>query len=396
MNIRRFESYPRLSSALTLTFLLCGMLLVLLLLSKIAGHVTRFENRVEAEFVERGADGVALALGKSIEGARRDLNLLAAAANANDVGQLKRLYDALDSERKGVSWVGFADTEGRLVYATDGSAGVASVEDAPWFYDALVEGTSSDLGTRNGNASDAVLTLARSVEDHNGNVSGVISMSLDKKWMADLVSEAAEKLRVRAAIVGNGGDIVFSAEGLDDPESIQGRLQSVFQDQAALGIAPKVLRDGERILALRPQAFSSSVPNLQWHLITWSSTAEASGSAASFAQEISIWIIVALGVATIVPIVLVIHFVRPLEKLANTARKMADGVFEFPVERCFTREAAMLSAALSRLQTQLAQSELNSSEVAAKCSGDQRRNDNVRHLGRTHPTRLMRRLSRFT
>lgn len=394
MSIRRFESYPRLSSALTVTFLLCGLLLVFLLLAKISGHVAQFEDRAQSEIVEKGSDGIALALNKSIESTWKDLTLVAEGIDPHDEDEVARFLAALVLKRAEVSWAGFVDIEGQLLNATDSRADRVSMQEASWFFEALVDGVASEFDPGVDGASKGTLTLARSV-NVRGSASGVIFLSFDVDYIADQVVEATSGLGVQAAVVDNVGNIIMLPRDFGDPTRIQERIRAIFVSQLRMGVAPKILHDDERILSIRPQFLSSSLPHLGWHLVTWSSNAPSAYSAARFAEEVSTWIFVAIAIATIVPMVLVIHFVRPLERLANTARKMADGVFEFPEERCFTREAAMLSAALVRLQTQLAQGDAKGSEFGAEEAEGDVDGSVVLHLRQMSPHRLMKRLSRF-
>lgn len=390
MNIRRFETYPRLSIALTITFLLCGMLLVLVLLSKISRHIVQFEDRVQYELVENGVDGVSLALNQSIEKAWEDLDVITQAIDFGNLDEVRRLIHAHVALRDGVAWAAMVNLEGRIAVASDRRGEGGDVREAQWFKQSLSAGAANYFEGDSELADGAALFIARSVKNPEGNLTGVIVTAIHSHWIHRLTSEAANRLSVKVAIIDTNGNAVVQAEGSELSQPMEKYIREFFARRQVTGLTPKVMREREHILSFRPHFVSTAFPYLDWHLVAIAPSAVTSGSLASFAQELYIWVISALGLATLVPIVLVAHFVKPIEKLAHSARMMANGRFQFPEERCFTREAAMLSASLVRLQTQLRNVEVHDEgDSAPDVNGD------VQPLHPPHQFRLMRRISRF-
>jgi Cache domain len=390
MKIRRFETYPRIATALTITFLLCGVLLVLLLLSKISQHIVQFENRVQAELVETGADGVSLAFNRSMEWAWEDLDVITQAVQIDNLDEVRRLIEAHVALHDSVAWAAMVNLEGRIAASSDKRGEGRNVGQAAWFKKSLSAGAANHFDVASDFADGTALFIARSVKNSEGNLEGVIVAALNSTWIQEFASEAAIRLSVEVAIFDTKGNSIIKPENIEVSSPIEQSIREYLSRQEVTGLTRQVMRKTDHILSVRPNFASTSVPFLDWHLVAVAPTAVTNGSVASFTQELFLWVIAALGLATLIPIILVAHFVRPIEKLAHSANLMADGQFDFPEERCFTREAAILSSSLARLQTQLRNVENLDEENSSLDVGR-----NVQLLHPPHQLSLMRRISRL-
>lgn len=353
MNIRRFETYPRLATALTVTFLLCGLLLALVLLARVSNHIVSFENELQSELVSRGAEGIRHVVTLSVEREWRSLKAITSSADFGNPEETRHFVDAARQVGNNISWAAFADLNGKIVAGSDRIGEGTDVSQRTWFKNGLTSGRLYSRRTVPGADSPEFLQMTQPVRDESGQVIGVMTYFLDMEWGKMLISHASAVLNVDAILVDSKNNILIDARSASMQPSSGGPAgQTELEALLRHPSNETALVDGMVVSSV--QAITSqNLPYFGGRLIVYVPSSMAEGTVASFTKQMVFWIIGALVVATLVPIVLVAHFVRPIERLASTANNLADGVYDYPEERCFTREAAIFSASLARLQTRL-------------------------------------------
>lgn len=324
---------------------------MLLLFSKVSQHVARFENVRQLELLEKSIDGLASAVTESIDVSRQELNVFARAVDLNNADKNQGLLDALVGIREGMIWAATANPKGEITSATQSLGVGRNVQEETWYRQARSRGASSNYGVEADVAAGEAFFFSRSVVGEHGSPAGIVVFALDGSWLEKLAADTTARFGVDVVIVDASGNPVEGTGSLT-PE-VGSALTQILLLQQVTGLKAQVARVGESVLSFRPFFLSNAIPDLNWHIVAVAPSMPLDKSVSDLAQELSTWAGLALVVATLVPIVLVTHFVKPIERLANAAIMTADGRFQFPEERCFTREAAMLSASLARLQTQL-------------------------------------------
>lgn len=370
------------------TFLLCGVLLVSLLMSRISGHIVRLEDEIRSGLVTKGAEAAQIALTQSIEREWDSLSEVASQTEFQNPNDVRSVLNAVVAASRNIAWAGFADMSGEIRAGFDRLGEGEDASRERWFQEGLVKGSLGQTTAHHTSVEPVLLDLSRPVLDDNGQAIGVLVYRLKSSWVRQLIAEIALGLEFEVVLVDSQGTVLIDArsdasEAL--PESIGREIRA---GRVGAGLSPKAERIGPRVFAVVPSLTPDRLPYLGWHMIVIAPTATASDSVAGFTKQLAIWIVGALGVSTLFPMILVAHFVRPIERLANTARSLADGKYEYPDERCFSREAAILSASLARLQTQLRlhdQSERLSDRPGVKQEG------NVHGIRTMQPAEVSRR-----
>ena len=353
MSIKPIETYPKLSTALSLTFLLCGVLLVLLLLSRISAHVARFERALQDELIMVAADGIAHVLNLSFEREWSSLGAVAKGVNYDDPKKIVHFVDAVKRVGGSVEWAGFVDFDGTIVAGTKRLGEGASVRFHDWFQHGLAGGGIANVNWHPDEEEAPFLQLTRPVVDEDGQVIGVVAYIMNMDWGRQLLTETAAHLGAEAVLLDFEGKVLIDTRADKSSRLPKKTFVSTNNSVKTLKLPRRGESAGELTYSSIPALASETFPYFGGQLIVMAPTKMAEATITNLTRKLFYWVVGSLTIAILVPIVLVAHFVKPIERLAKCANNLADGKFEFPEERCFTREAAILSASLARLQTRL-------------------------------------------
>jgi HAMP domain-containing protein len=339
---------------------------------------------IARDVTERESAGVLRALGREVSAtlARAlyvqwrelaGLRLFAEASQNPDELRLRLNTVARLNER--YAWIGVAQPNGTVVVATDGVLERASVAERPWFRAGLQGNFAGDVHEAvllqriiAPNASEPIrlIDFAAPLRRPDGAVFGVIGSHVSWNAVRDVIRDALQGTDRDAILVSRSGQVLVG------PADLEGRvlnLPSILAArQGATRVAVETWPDGISYLTavITPIAFRD-LPSFGWSLVI-RQQAEAAGEPA---RVITRQLAVALGLSAVVvllgSLVLGAVVARPLRRLEDSARALADGSLAGPVPDLRTyREIRGLADALARLQAQLAGARAEAGGAPAK------------------------------
>lgn len=351
--------YPR----LTLTRSVYGFVLVTLLTIFVfsAGFLAESSNRMLDESLDRAVkvrtNAAAKSLARSLERDWRALGYLSQRAGTVSPVTLRGMLDGMQGEGERISWIGYADIDGRVIEATDGMLVGQDVSGRPWFKSGLNGGFAGDIHEAlllsrliENEASDPLrfIDLSRPVRDAKGQVTGVMGMHLNADWLAGWLAETADHLEIDLYLLGADGSVVASTSG-EKPRPDELEILRIAQtgNEAAMR---ETWPDGKDYFAtLIPHIGFKELPSFGWRML---GRLETDGFSVKGALQKSglTSILVVLAVLLAATVIYVRIFTAPFARLAGSAARIADGSDEYPPSSKVTREAAQISSALARLQ----------------------------------------------
>jgi hypothetical protein len=348
----------------SLQVILSGFVLATTVLSCVAGYyvltqrVESFQRAGLARAVQTRVTGAQVALGQALQGEWVRLRNAAKQVSLLTPIEIQHRLNAM-TDAGSVSWAGFARSDGTVLAASNGLLVNVDVSSRPWFQRGL-EGNfagdvheavllASKLPQQTRDEPLRFLDMATPIVGAGGVTEGVLGVHLDFTWARRIVQQMADALQVDLFIVNSAGQTVmatvdgrFGALDLPSYRAARAGNASVNVEQWP---------DGRTYYtATLPERTVDDLPRFGWSVIA---RIDASG-ALSGSQDFSRQLIEALVVYAIAIILLttlfIAIFIRPFGRLARNAMSVAEGSDTYPFESRRTRELAMMSAALSRLQ----------------------------------------------
>jgi HAMP domain-containing protein len=154
---------------------------------------------------------------------------------------------------------------------------------------------------------------------------------------------------MEAMLVARDGTVIIGPAGL---EGTRLALRSAMAAGQGVGVVTEeAWPDGRRYLTVAaPAGAVAGLPGFGWSVIVRQPPEAALGGVRSLALAIGVPMAASAALLLIAGIALARWIGRPLARLAQSATALAEGRLDSPVpEARSTREAALLSAALARL-----------------------------------------------
>ena len=290
----------------------------------------------------------------------RDLQYLAGRLTGTDA-DAEGLMDGMRGDGERISWIGHAGVDGVVRTATGGMLAGADVGARPWFRNGLRGPFAGDvheavllaqlLGAEGG-APLHFVDLALPITGADGEPSGVLGMHIDAAWVERLLNDAADSLGIDLFLVNPTGAVTLSsvnaAPNVGDLAILQAAQLGVQQS------GQEVWPDGQTYFSsLLPSVIYADLPEFGWRLIGRLEPEAFRPDVSSFRGK-GLWAIVAMLAALAgLSAIYAAAVLRPLERLAGDADRIAAGEAVYPAEGQNTREGARLSAALARLQAMM-------------------------------------------
>lgn len=302
-------------------------------------------------------------LARTIENDWRDLKFLASTVSGSESGNLRGLMDGMRGDGSRISWIGYATLDGRVAQATDGMLVGADVSQRPWFSNGLQDAYAGDvheallLAKLLDSPDDDPLRLidmALPVHDGNGDVTGVVGMHIDFAWAESLLRDIAGDLGLDLFLIAGDGSVIVATDGQEHIGREVRVLRAAVAGTSVFG--RETWPDGrDYFSSLVPTVVSGDLPSFGWRLV-------GRLDAGTFRPGIDFLtgavLSTALGGAALLFLLSVVYvrlFIRPIEALASSARRIASGAEDhYPPELKATAESAEFSAALARLQMRTA------------------------------------------
>lgn len=355
----RTRNFPR----LTLTRSLCGYVFItLVLIMVLAGAFmsSRAEpmlDEVLNRAVKLRTNAAALEVARTLDADWRNLDYLAERASTASPEVLRGLIDGMRGDGERLTWIGFTDVDGRIVNGAGGMLIGGDMSDRPWFRGGLGGGYAGDVHDAtllqdllgDDGAPLQVIDLSRPVTNAAGEVIGVVSMHIDFRWLSTHLIETASALALDLYLIGADGTVILATTE-DRPGAGELRILRAAQT-GSQSSAREIWPDGrEYFSTLVPHVTYADLPNFSWRMV-------GRLDANSFRPDVAIVqrgaILTALGVLAVLVGATMLYiriFLRPVASLARSASRIAEGSDEYPPSSNVTREAALLSSALVRLQ----------------------------------------------
>ncbi len=296
----------------------------------------------------------------------REVDGLAAMGRDDDLNGAFRIR--LDTAKKlddRLSCLGVAGPNGRVIAAADGTLEGQDVGERAWFRSGLDGPFAGDVREAvllqrllpRGPANEPLRILdfatpMRRAAD--GALLGVVGAHISWNMVRDLVREAARPEKADILLVSRDGTVIVGPLGLEGTR-IQHLRGVLAAGQGVVAAAEEEWPDGGRHLSVTmPVPGHRNMPGFGWSLILRQPSAVAHAPARETAMRLLPPIFATSFLLLVVGLLFARALARPLSGLAATAEAIAMGRFDEPVpERREHREAAVLSAALARLQSAL-------------------------------------------
>ncbi|GAA0598594.1 cache domain-containing protein [Craurococcus roseus] len=264
-----------------------------------------------------------------------------------------------------LSWIGVAGPNGRVTAAAEGMLEGQDVSARDWFRSGLEGPFAGDVREAlllqrllsPGDSSEPlrILDFSKPVRRaSDGAVVGVIGAHIPWSAVRDLVREAVRPERAEILLVSRDGTVIIGPPGVEGTR-IQHLRGVLAAGQGVVATAEEEWPDGGRHLSVTmPVPGHKNMPSFGWSLILRQPSAVAHAPAREMAARL---LPPMLGVSLLLlaaGALLARAIARPLSRLAASAEAMAAGQLDEPVpEHREHREAAVLGAALARIQSAL-------------------------------------------
>lgn len=292
-----------------------------------------------------------------LQGDWANLKFLAATIPGLPGDQLRPMMEGMRADGRRVAWIGYADVDGVVRQASGGHAVGLDAGTRPWFRNGLEGEYAGDVHEAmllkdilgGGDGTLRFIDLARPVVDGRGEVTGVAAMHIDYAWAERTLREIAATLKLDLFLLNADGRVILATNGeAVDPDEL--RILNAARTGASTS-GREVWPDGHTYFAsLVPRVGYQDLPNFGWRLVGRLDGSSFEGEIDMFRAAI-LWAIFGI-VAILAPLTaaFIFFFIRPIEDVAEKARRIADGEDIYPPDQRRTQEAALLSAAIARLQ----------------------------------------------
>ena len=342
--------------------LLAGMVL---LASAIAFFLPKYATSISIRAAERAIQIRSATLASDL--ARRigsdwiGLQYLAGEIGRFDPGKARAYLDGVVGSGEHVSWAGYANPDGIVAVASGGLLEGADVSKRPWFSGGM-------RGKYAGNVHEAVLLqnllggkaeeplrfidLAIAVPDSTGRIAGVLSLLLNFNWIENYLAGAANSLSMDFLLIGADGSVVASSiAALEDPLSLATIRAAMTGTSTTI---QENWPDGISYFAsVISEITYEDLPNFGWRLVGRIPANAFSTDGSDLFRNVIGLMIAAAAIFAIAAVLFANVFLRPVSRLIDSADAISRGKEVYPDDFATTREAAVLSSSLARIQTRL-------------------------------------------
>ncbi len=315
-----------------------------------------------ADALERAVDvrlnGVQFDFARALQANWRHLSNLAEMIPGMPADMQRVAFDTTVGAGDEISWIGFAGVDGTVIAASGGLLEGQSVAERPWFQNGLDLNYAgdvhqavllNDLPYPAGADPLRFIDFSRAVRGADGTVVGVIGMHINFDWARKYIVASATSLGLDVFLINQAGDVVLSSDGI-----AYGRLDLESIGKATTGVRGAQLEtwpdDRTYFTSVIPRIAYDDLPSFGWRMVGRIDPDEFSVAERNLMSNAAKFVVV-LGMCLLVMTLLFCRiFVTPLEKLAKSAARIANGADEYPFEADETVELKQLSTALAVLQ----------------------------------------------
>ena len=332
--------------------------------------------------LETAADGIRtqlhLNLVHRLDSVRLLAAILATELRTGNHSTVRRSLDRLQQASPEFAWIGVADSQGRLLAATQGVMEGASVADRKWFMLGLSGLRAGEIRrvpivTRMPTAATdaepgAFVDVIAPVVDTKGDTIGIIGTQLRKRWLLDLAESLGQKLHgsagTEALLLDRDGTVLIgptrlkgkrweSGSNTNEPDDSVGRLDAQGGHDEPLARV-KRSSDGKRLLiAEATPGGSEPLRALGWRVVVLEPLPDAMRGSGMLEARIT-FILLGLGIlAALFGVLLTRRITSGLTAITRSADALRTGVAHSIAVPAGQNEAARLGRGLDELLSSL-------------------------------------------
>jgi len=346
-----------LGRAFTIYILALALALALIAGLLMRDRAARVQTDVLNEAVFVRAQGVSAAFGMGLSQIWTSLDDMARRLQPESLDKVTAQLEVIAS-RGGISWAGFADLSGQVKAASGGLLIGQDVSSRPWFQQGLMDKFTGDvhdavlLNRLLGGSEEEPLRfvdMALPVREASGDVIGVLGVHIDAGWLAQNLTDLATPLQMDAFLVNGEGKISIGTDAIAVDQLGLPSLRAAASGVQESG--QEVWPDGARYFsAVVPEVAANGMPPFGWRLVARIDPETFQVQYATLTR--GLFQIIGLGLAVLLLTSLLFWrvFLAPLRRLAENGAEIASGTLVPPREERATREYAILSTAIAKLQ----------------------------------------------
>jgi diguanylate cyclase (GGDEF)-like protein len=332
---------------------------------------TRQLERQIGESLTQRAQEVAQKLERGMLERRQDIELEVRALAENDLreqpGAIRKRLDTLSKTSASYAWIGFADTEGKVIAASARLLEGEDVAQRPWFSGAINSAFIGDVHRAlllekhlnpSGGEPLRFMDVAMPVFSGDGLFVGVLGAHVDWRWVRQSAAPATDGGQHTDTLIVNMADKVLLGPGAlqDATLSLDGLRRA---RQGFHGYRVERWPDGvDYLTGYAMSREQRDLAGLGWVVMVRERLDDAYAPVSDLRKQ---FLVVGAAIAALFALVgwgLAVHISRPLITISNAAlsmlRRQPD--VAIPISNSF-REAAVLSDSLSSLVNMLMQRE---------------------------------------
>ncbi|SHF84739.1 HAMP domain-containing protein [Loktanella atrilutea] len=297
-------------------------------------------------------------LAQSLHTDWRNLKSLTQNIPSSDPQRITGMMDGMRGDGSRISWIGFADVNGKVLDASDGLLVGADVSERPWFRNGLQAPYAGDVHkavllakilSPDAPSDLRFVDLAMPVIDETGQRLGVVGVHINFAWAEAYLREQAEALGLMLYLASADGQIIMASDdeipNVDELQILRSSMSGADLD------GREVWPDGKTYFSsLVPSILYADLPNFGWRLVGRLDGSLFGGSVAAVKGQWMILIANLLVVMALLTAVFVRVFISPIATLGQSAEDIAEGKDIYPPDLSRTKEMAQLSASLARMQ----------------------------------------------
>jgi hypothetical protein len=312
-----------------------------------------------AEAVATRTQGLVLDFARALHQEWRSARTIAVELSVREQSAVRSSLDLVVGDTSRVSWAGIATVEGRVTVASGGMLEGQDVSSRPWFQRGLEGDFAGDvhdalllakLLPTEGGEPRRFLDLATPIRDAAGAVTGVLGLHLDAAWAKRHLQESAQSLEIDAFLVDRGGVIALSSTE-QAPETVD--LPSFRAAQLGVPTTSRETWPGgaSYFTTVIPTFGYEDLPPFGWSVVGRIDESALAQRGKAVTQSIALFLFGLACVLTLLTAAFAFVFIVPLRQLADNAASILCGEAAYPFETRSSSEAAILSAAVARLQS---------------------------------------------
>lgn len=334
------------------------------------GAATRQLERQIGDNLALRASETAEKLDRGIQERRQDIQVetqaLADAGSGRAAAALRKRLDALRDTSSSYAWIGYADTVGKVLVATDGLLEGENVAQRPWFSGALGNAFFGDVHRAlllekhlnpNGGEPLRFIDVAMPVIGKDGEFSGVLGAHIDWRWIREATEALDGGPPTETLILSRAGKVLLGPRDLQDRTL---SLAGVTATQRGFhGQHIERWPDGKTYLAgYRLSSGFRDFPGLGWIVVVREPLDQAYAPVKVLSHQFLMVGSVIVALFAVLGWFLAVYISRPLMRISDAAVALQqdNSNVTFPISNRF-QEVAVLSRSLTSLVDTLRQRE---------------------------------------